>query len=61
MNSTPNANRKHIVIYGKTKYLGLLGKENDIIIPFKNIQVIGEETILVKGPISFKNEKRKIF
>lgn len=44
----------NIVIFGKTKYLGFLGKEDDIIIPFKNIKVIGAETILVDGPINFK-------
>lgn len=37
-----------IVIFGRPKALGLFGKEDDIIIPFSSIEVIGEETILVK-------------
>ncbi len=36
-----------IVIYGKPKGFGLLGKEDDLIIPWEEIQVLGEETILV--------------
>ena len=37
-----------IVIFGRPKALGLFGKEDDITIPFSSIEVIGEETILVK-------------
>ena len=36
-----------IVIHGRSKCMGLLGHEEDIVIPWRNIQVIGEETILV--------------
>ena len=36
-----------LVIYGKTKLFGLLGREPDIVIHWKQIEVIGEETILV--------------
>ena len=35
------------VIYGRTKFFGLFGREDDIIIPWSNIQTIGEDTILV--------------
>ncbi|MCQ2450896.1 MAG: YlmC/YmxH family sporulation protein [Clostridia bacterium] len=37
-----------IVIFGNLRAFGLLGKEKDIIIPFEDIAVIGEETVLVK-------------
>lgn len=37
-----------IVIYGKTKGFGIFGREDDLIIPWENISIIGEETILVK-------------
>ena len=40
-----------IVIFGKSKFLGLFGKENDIIIPWKDIEVIGTETVLVNTEI----------
>ncbi len=37
-----------IVISGSLRLFGLLGKQKDIIIPFEDIAVIGEETVLVK-------------
>ncbi len=36
-----------IVIFGKNHFMGLFGKENDIVIPWNEIEVIGDETILV--------------
>ena len=45
---TSSGSLTSIVIFGRPKALGLFGKEDDIIIPFSSIEVIGEETILVK-------------
>jgi YlmC/YmxH family sporulation protein len=36
-----------LVIYGRAKCLGLFGREDDIIIPWQDIQTIGDDTILV--------------
>lgn len=36
-----------IIIYGKAKCFGLLGRHNDIKICWKDIKVIGDDTILV--------------
>lgn len=36
-----------IVIHGRPKCMGLLGHEEDIVIGWKEIEVIGEDTILV--------------
>lgn len=36
-----------IVIHGRPKCMGFMGHEDDIIISWKEIEVIGEETILV--------------
>lgn len=36
-----------IIIYGKVQFFGLFGKENDIVIPWDKIKVIGKETVLV--------------
>ncbi len=36
-----------IVIFGRKKLFGLLGREPDVVIGWKQIEVIGEETILV--------------
>ena len=37
-----------IVIYGRPRLLGLLGREEDIVIPWECIKVFGEDTILVE-------------
>ena len=37
-----------IVIYGKQKAFGILGREDDLVIPWSEIEVIGNETILVR-------------
>lgn len=36
-----------LIIFGKPRAMGLLGREEDIVIPWKEIRVIGRETILV--------------
>lgn len=37
-----------IVIYGRSRLFGLLGREEDIVIGWEEIQCIGEDTVLVK-------------
>ena len=37
-----------IIIHGRPKFFGMIGREEDIIIPWNNINVIGEDTILVE-------------
>ena len=49
----------NIIVFGKPKLFGVLGREEDVEIPWQNIEVIGSETILVKGPITVKKTKRK--
>ena len=36
-----------IVVFGRPKFFGFFGKCNDFIIPWENIELIGEDTILV--------------
>ena len=38
---------ENIVIFGRLRFFGLLGREDDIIIPWSEIEVIGRETVLV--------------
>ena len=40
-----------LVIHGRPKCMGIMGHEEDIVIGWKEIQVIGEETILVYHPV----------
>lgn len=42
-----NARIVSIIIYGKLKFFGLLGRSEDIIIKWENVEVVGEDTILV--------------
>ncbi len=50
-----------LIIFGRLKFLGLLGREDDIIIKWEDIELIGEDTILVKKccGCSPKRPKRK--
>jgi YlmC/YmxH family sporulation protein len=36
-----------IVIFGRARFFGLFGRDDDIVIPWCDIQKIGEDTILV--------------
>lgn len=36
-----------VIIFGRLRFFGLLGREDDIVIPWNDISVIGGETILV--------------
>ena len=51
-----------IIIYGKSKLWGLMGKEPDLVIPWEEIQVFGEETVLVScDPLPYQRESSKNF
>ena len=47
---THTAQLTAIVLHGRPKMLGIMGCEEDTVIPWKDIEVIGEETILVNRP-----------
>ncbi len=44
---TATAKVQAIVIYGRLRFFGLFGREDDIVVRWQDIQVIGEDTILV--------------
>lgn len=44
---TCNACIKSLIIYGRGRFFGLWGREDDIVIRWCDIQIIGEDTILV--------------
>lgn len=55
---TCNARLIAIIVYGRPKCFGLLGREEDIVIRWENIELIGEDTILVNQcPVPFKRKK----
>ena len=45
--NTENGNLESVVIFGRPRFFGLLGREEDIVIPWRDIDVIGQETILI--------------
>lgn len=53
---------KSLIIYGRTSFFGLLGKQEDIVVAAGDVQLIGEDTVLVNGEkyISPKCEKIKV-
>lgn len=54
-----------IIIYGRLKFFGLFGKCDDIYVCWKDIELIGEDAILVKKSvcknIPRKSKKKSIF
>lgn len=36
-----------LVVYGRAKFFGLFGREEDFVIPWCDIEIIGQDTILV--------------
>lgn len=45
---TETADVVSLVVYGRYRFFGLLGREDDIVIDWNSIETIGEDTILVK-------------
>ena len=58
---TQSGNLTAIIIFGNYKLFGLLGRSEDIVIPWEDIKVIGSETILVntEPPILTQEKQRK--
>lgn len=46
---TENGSIKNIIVYGRTRMLGLLGRESDTVFPWSAIKRIGADLILVEG------------
>ncbi len=46
-----------IVIFGKAKLFGLLGRDDDVSICWSDIEVIGEDAILVSCEIPMRTKK----
>lgn len=53
-----------LVIFGRLKFFGLFGRDDDLIIKWEDIELIGEDTILVKKVCCNSpkiRKKRKLF
>ncbi len=49
-----------IIVFGRPRFMGLLGRNDDVIIPWTDIQLIGEDTILVSTNIKYHQKKQRI-
>ncbi len=56
---TCNSQVRAIIVYGKPRLFGILGRNEDIIIPWMDIELIGEDTILVCNNIKTQQKKVK--
>ena len=45
--NTDSAKVVSLIIYGRRKFLGIFGREDDVIISWENISVIGDDVVLV--------------
>lgn len=55
---------KAIIVFGRPRCFGLFGRGEDVIIPWSEIELIGEDTILVSTNIQSKQKKltmKKLF
>lgn len=55
-----------LMIYGRQRLFGFLGRDEDVVIPCTDIKVVGSDVILVKLPVgtelshTSKNEENKL-
>ncbi len=57
---------KSLIIYGRQRLFGILGREDDLHIPCHDIRVVGADVILVKLSMQqelthYSKEKEKVF
>lgn len=50
---------KSIIVYGRPRCMGLLGRAEDYIVPWCDIELIGEDTILVNTSVKYKQKSVK--
>ncbi len=53
---TRTAQLTAVVIYGRLRWFGLLGREPDAVIPWKDITLIGDDTVLVDYQLPAREE-----
>lgn len=59
---TASARVTALVIYGRLRFFGLFGREDDIVIRWQDIQVIGDDTVLVSynSYLKFKSSSHSL-
>lgn len=49
-----------IVVFGRPRCFGLFGRNEDLFIPWCDISLIGEDTILVNHNVKYQQKKSKV-
>lgn len=58
---TQSADIISIVVYGRYRFFGLFGRDDDMIIDWEDIEIIGTDTILVKSQnIKKENKSQRV-
>lgn len=58
---TDTASVLALVIYGRLRFFGLFGREDDKIVPWSDIRLIGQDIILVDTSSPLRDSKKKGF
>ena len=59
--NTETARVVSIIIYGRQKFFGFFGRSDDLVIKWENIQLIGEDTILISHcPFHYYNNPKRL-
>lgn len=48
---------KSIIVFGRPKCMGIMGRCDDIVVPWSDIRLIGEDTILVDTSVKCQQKK----
>lgn len=51
-----------VIVYGRPRFFGLMGRDSDIVIKYSDIDLIGKDAILVTSDVSYarKEEEAKL-
>lgn len=50
-----------LIIFGRPKFFGLFGRGDDVVVNWCDIEMIGEDTILIKGSSQQKSRCKSVF
>lgn len=48
-----------VIVYGRPKLFGLMGRDSDIVIKYSDIDLIGKDAILVTSDVSYARKKEE--
>lgn len=46
-----------VIVYGRPKLFGLMGRDSDIVIKYRDIDLIGKDAILVTSDVSYARKE----